>query len=288
MATADSPGPRRPRGRPRGRVESLIDWHDPDRNAHVLDWRQRAHEFGLVPVGDDADDSTAAVPDAPERLLHEEEPEAFEDQPSARPTRSLSATATTRSRPVPRTPTSIPRAHLSDAHRAAEAAFARDEQEIGRRIEVARSELLAEISAIPCALQTLTALADEIAAGTTPAAELILLPDGGELKPENIQPVLKAFARVRRLQKAGDEDGADEDTIAATLRDLPIRPSVLDDIVAELRRADEAFERAGRDRAGDAERRALEVQTGLPRRVFRQRFARVREREDAVMMPSAN
>jgi RNA polymerase primary sigma factor len=283
MATADSPAPRRPRGRPRGRAESLIDWHDPDRNAHVLDWRQRAHEFGLVPVGDDGDDSTAAVPDAPERLLHEEEPEAFEDQlvgetddePEGDGDDALEAGAHDADVDLVRTYlTHIARRKLLSA---------RDEQEIGRRIEVARSELLVEIASIPCALQTLTSLADEIAAGTTPAAELILLPDGGELKPENIQPVLKAFARVRRLQKAGDEDAVSADKIADTLRDLPIRPSVLDDIVTELRRADEAFERTGRDKTGDLERRALEVQTGLPRRVFRQRFARVREREDAVM-----
>jgi hypothetical protein len=31
---------------------SLIDWQEPENNAHVLDWRERAHEFGLMPVGD--------------------------------------------------------------------------------------------------------------------------------------------------------------------------------------------------------------------------------------------
>src|SRR5262249_40155679 len=75
----------RPRGRrPRGRRGSLIDWRDPDSNMHVLDWRERAHEFGLVPL-DPADDDVDPADggphlETPERLLHEEEPEAFEDQ----------------------------------------------------------------------------------------------------------------------------------------------------------------------------------------------------------------
>lgn len=30
--------------------ESLVDWRETERNARVLDWRERAHGFGLVPV----------------------------------------------------------------------------------------------------------------------------------------------------------------------------------------------------------------------------------------------
>ena len=42
------------------------------------------------------------------------------------------------------------------------------------------------------------ALADRIRTKGDPAAELILLPEGGELKPEHIEPVLKAFNRIKR------------------------------------------------------------------------------------------
>jgi RNA polymerase primary sigma factor len=75
------------------------------------------------------------------------------------------------------------------------------------------------------------------------------------------------------------------DLIGSILRELPIRPAVIDDIVAELRRIDGEFERLAREDAGehrDRARRALETQVGVSRRVFRQRFARVREREEAV------
>jgi RNA polymerase primary sigma factor len=61
---------------------------------------------------------------------------------------------------------------------------------------------------------------------------------------------------------------------------------VIDDIVTELRRLDQEFERIARERPGDHPdhaRRALEAHLGLSRRQFRQRFRRVREREDAVI-----
>ena len=70
--------------RRQARDTSLIDWDEPVRNAHVLDWRGRAREFGLLPAGDgDTDDAVVAAATPPERLLEEEEPEAFDEQPIA-------------------------------------------------------------------------------------------------------------------------------------------------------------------------------------------------------------
>ena len=64
--------------RRQARDTSLIDWDEPVRNAHVLDWRGRAREFGLLPAGDgDTDDAVVAAATPPERLLEEEEPEAW-------------------------------------------------------------------------------------------------------------------------------------------------------------------------------------------------------------------
>ena len=45
--------------------------------------------------------------------------------------------------------------------------------------------------------------------GEAPAAELILLPDGGELTPGHVQPVLDALAEVDAMVddiEAGDQD----------------------------------------------------------------------------------
>jgi CBS domain-containing protein len=58
---------------------SLVDWGDPERNARALDWRERAHMFGLVPV--ERRGPVEHVIEPPERLLFEEDPEAFEEQP---------------------------------------------------------------------------------------------------------------------------------------------------------------------------------------------------------------
>ena len=81
---------------------------------------------------------------------------------------------------------------------------ASEEQEIGERIEKARGELQAMLGMIPCAVRTMLALADEVRKGA-PAAELILLPDGGELKQDSIAPVLKAWRRSGRPGKRVDD-----------------------------------------------------------------------------------
>src|ERR671910_768898 len=62
-----------------GRPKSLIEWQDPSHQAHILDWRRRAHDFGLNGEGGARTEETPfAAP--PERILREEEPEAFEPQ----------------------------------------------------------------------------------------------------------------------------------------------------------------------------------------------------------------
>jgi RNA polymerase primary sigma factor len=75
-------------------------------------------------------------------------------------------------------------------------------------------------------------------------------------------------------------------SIAAILRDLPIRPAVIDDIVTELRQLDqefEAIERMPSDAGRTQTLRALETRAGISRRIFQQRFARVREKEHALV-----
>src|SRR3954470_109279 len=61
--------------------KALIDWNDPSKQAHVLDWRHRAQEFGLsVDTHDELEDAGQPFAPGPEQLLREEEPEAFDDQ----------------------------------------------------------------------------------------------------------------------------------------------------------------------------------------------------------------
>ena len=66
------PGDRRKRS-------SLIEWSDPSRQAHILDWHHRAHEFGLAV--EEHEDERQPFELEPRRVLADEEPEAFAPQP---------------------------------------------------------------------------------------------------------------------------------------------------------------------------------------------------------------
>jgi RNA polymerase primary sigma factor len=305
--------PKRSRGRTTSSdgstaVEPLVDWEEPERNAHVLDWRERAHSFGLIPLDDHAAIDPPIV-EPPDLLIAEEEPEAFDDQPVDDADRVALGRDELEEAPESRLPQEeldLVRVYLKHIGRR-KLLTAAQEREIGRRIEVARSELLSELMMIPAARQTFLALADTVRSHAAPAAELILMPDGGELKPEKVEPVLRAFAHVRELEqkiaerteRASDRHAAAakrekakndierfKEEILATVRELPIRPSMVDEVVAEVRRLNEQFESARALRAESERReqcRLLEARAGLAYQKFRRQCTRVLDREQAVL-----
>src|SRR5262245_56549743 len=175
---------------------SLIDWREPARNAHVLDWRERAHEFGLVPI-DESDEPGTSVEQPPGRLLEEEEPEAFRREPVGEDEYDQAAGEADESPDMSHEDLDLMRVYLRNVG-TRRLLKASEEQAIGRRIEVARSELQAAFAEVPCALRTLLGLAERVKRGGAPAAELILLPDGGELNAQNVAPVLDAFDQIAR------------------------------------------------------------------------------------------
>jgi RNA polymerase primary sigma factor len=290
---------------------SLIDWREPEANADVLDWRRRAHEFGLTPNEDEDEEAHespghSTVP--PDRLLREEDAEAFDDQPIADaegedPNRDDGDFPVASG--VPREELDLVRVYLGHVGRR-RLLKAREEQELGLRIEEARGALQGALAPLPCAVHTLISLASHVRAGRAPAAELILLPDGGELKPENVDLILTAFERVKRANARIDEclrRCSDKRASAATraafrktmseanaeiasiLRTLPLRPSLIDQIVAELREVErgfEALEHLPRE-SRTAARRALEERACLPRFRFGRAFAAVKANEAAVL-----
>ncbi len=283
-----------------------MDWQEPERNAHVLDWRERAHEFGLVPL--EPDEAIEPPVAEPERLLREDDPEAFEEQPLDHADEEALTEDELEQPPdsaVSRDEPDLVRLYLQNIGRR-KLLTAAEEQAIGRAIEGAREDLAASLMRIPAARASLLSLAERVRRGEAPAAELILLPDGGELKPDNVAPVLRALHKLRRLdrrigeirRRAADRrstaasrarrrDEADriEAEMGALLRGLPIRPSVIDDIVAELREIDRQIETATRA-APSPERtrtlRELQVRVGLSCRVFRERFAAVYQKQRAL------
>ena len=289
--------------------DSLIDWTQPDRNAHVLDWRQRAHEFGLA-GGEDAEEAAVLPPD---RLLREDDPEAFdrqalneEEEDDDEPLRRETKDELDGEEPVAgasREDLDLVRVYLKHVGKR-KLLKAKDEQEIGARIERARGELQATLGLIPCAVRTILSLADEVKKGA-PAAELILLQDGGELKTENVAPVLKALEKVRAARKRVDdwqrrcedkrstaasragyraEMAHADELISSIFRELPLRPSLVEDITTKLREVNaqfDALDNVPRPQR-TAMRHALEKRTGLPRRRFCEIAARAREQEEVI------
>jgi len=242
----------------------LIEWEDPSRQAHVLDWHHRAQQFGLD-VGEH--EESELVEDEPEAFApqlirgDEAEPEADEELPASGDRDELD----------------LVRLYLRHIgkRRLLKAA---EEQAIGLRIENAQRDLVLALADIPGAVNTLIALADRIRTNDDPASELILLPQGGELQDEHIAPVLKLFSRLKR--KKTPLDVKDRTQLAAQ----PIRPSLIDEIVLELTQVKAEFTELERvPKAQRAERcRALEARVGLPRAEFQKRFRRVDAAEDIV------
>jgi RNA polymerase primary sigma factor len=307
MATTRSPRQKSRRTQRPDPRASLIDWREPENNVRILDWRTRARDFGLNAVdGGDVEppdiDADADPAETAERVLRAEEPEAFDVQlleDEGAVVRREEVEEEPLAAGVDDSDLDLVRVYLRHIGRT-KLLTAAQEQQIGLEIEAARGELLARLAAIPMAMQTLLSLADCVRRGEAPAAELILLPDGGELQEGRVEPVLRALAKVKRLQRVINdwrclcEDrrstaitraeyrrqiGRATDTIGATLRDLPIRPSVIDDIVAELKRIQQEFEAARQNTV----RHAVEARAGLSRREFSVRFAAVEEAEAALV-----
>ena len=301
------------RGRPRKGSDSasLIDWREPENNAHVLDWRERAHEFGLMPAGEEEEEpETVVLP--PNRLLDEDEPEAYqarrpgydqepdeEEAPRARPDEEGRYEAG-----VSREDLDLVRLYLKTVGQR-KLLTAKQEQEIGRRIELARGEVQAALGTIPCALDTMLSLAAEVKKGSAPAAELILLPDGGELQPENVKSVLAAFQRMRNARRkveACQEKCRDRRSTAATragyiktmreanatiekeMRELPLRPSLIEQVIRELSEINKGFDDLDKMPVlqRTEARHALEKRAGMSRRKFCAAFALVRQQEEVV------
>jgi RNA polymerase primary sigma factor len=301
-SSAKAPSPGTLAFKPGRRRKSLIEWEDPSRQAHVLDWRQRAQEFGLdVEPREDHDDEHPFA--KPEALLQEDEPEAFADQPvdaEVEEEEDLEPHEAGTSRED----IDLVRVYLQHIGKR-KLLKAHEEQTIGKRIEDAQRDLVSALAEIPGAVQTLVALADRIRAKGDPAAELILLPEGGELREEHITPVMAAFARVKRRRNVIDKlreqignprcgvrarrrlveqfDRARK-ALAADLAAQPIRPSLIDDVVAELKEINEGLREAERLPRGERAQkcRQLEIRAGLPRQEFQKRLGRVDAAEDAV------
>src|SRR5256712_7522713 len=291
--------------RPSKRSKALVDWRDPSHQANVLDWRQRAQHYGLVPVDDQTDTlEEDHVPVEPHRLLEEEEPEAFNEQRVGEEFDAAELAHEPADTSLPHDEVDLVRVYLQHIGKR-KLLKQHEEVAIGERIERAQADLVKRLAEVPGALQSLVSLADRIRQRGEPAAELILLPEGGELQPETVAPVLRAFARIKRRRSVIENLRAQmenprvsaktrqsiqarleraREALVAELAAQPIRPALVDEIVVQLRQTEEEFRKLEHlPRAERAERcRELETRIGLSRAEFRRRFARVEAAEEVV------
>ena len=134
---------------------------------------------------------------------------------------------------------------------------AQQEVSLGRRIEVGQIQLRRALAGIPIATAQLLARVDRIRHAEVGLDEVIVLPEGGEPKPEEIKPLLAVFTRIRRLEREierlqeslqdkrrGKTTRANyhkwiaqnRAAIQTAVEKLPLKPGLVDQLVADVRR----------------------------------------------------
>src|SRR6266540_497815 len=145
---------------------------------------------------------------------------------------------------------------------------AEEEVTIGQRIEAGQIALRRVLGGIPLATCQLGALVDQVRREEIPLDDVILLPEGGELRPDEVRPMLAAVARIRRLQTEIERLEAalrtkkrrsaatranyhkwiaqNRAAIQTLMERLPLKPALVDQIVGEVREHAKRMERRSR------------------------------------------
>jgi RNA polymerase primary sigma factor len=186
---------------------------------------------------------------------------------------------------------------------------ARQEVEIGQRIERGQIRLRRALVGVPMAVRQLTDIGEQLRRDEVDPDDVIVLPEGGELDADEIKSVLNGFGRIRRLTREIERleqaltDGrrtsntranynkwieANREAIQKVVAEMPLKPALIDDLVARVRRHYEKISTAAtrirqrRSGAGLRELRALEADAGLPRRQLQAALAEIEESDRIV------
>jgi RNA polymerase primary sigma factor len=170
---------------------------------------------------------------------------------------------------------------------------ARQEVEIGQRIENGQIRLRRALVGVPLAVRRLSEIGERLRRQQLSVEDVILLPEGGEPNAQEVKAVLAAFARIRRLSRDNEriQSGlaakrrgarararalklltANREAIQKLIAGMPLKPALFDDLVAEIRRSYQRLTqqadsvRRHRTAAGVRELRALQQEVGLSRR----------------------
>ena len=177
---------------------------------------------------------------------------------------------------------------------------AEEEVSIGRRIEAGQIALRRSLGAIPMAVSTLLELVDKVRREEVPLDDVILLPEGGEPRPDEVRPMLAAVARIRRLQNEIERLEAslhakkrrsaatranylkwiaqNRTAIQTLMERLPLKPALVDDVVAKIRQHARRME----DMRRSQELKGLEQEAGLTRKALLGTLAEIERSDQAV------
>jgi len=177
---------------------------------------------------------------------------------------------------------------------------AEEEVSIGQRIEVGQIALRRALGRVPFATAKLLALVDRVRHEEIALDDVILLPEGGEPTPTEIRSSLAAFARIRRLEREierlqqalGDKRRSkttranynkwiaqNRASIQSVLENLPLKPALADQLVADLRQLAKRMNSALRSRA---ELRQLEQTAGVGRKALLSSLSEIEEYDRVV------
>jgi RNA polymerase primary sigma factor len=185
---------------------------------------------------------------------------------------------------------------------------ARQEVEIGQRIEHGQMRLRRALVGIPMAVRALSEVGDKLRRRQVDPDDVIVLPEGGELNEAEIRPVLSGFGRIRRLEREIERlqsslkvkrrsavtranyskwIAANREAIQKIVAEMPLKPALIDQLVADVRRhctrlADLASSRQREPAAIRREARVLEAEAGLPRRQLQAALAEIDESDRIV------
>jgi RNA polymerase primary sigma factor len=170
---------------------------------------------------------------------------------------------------------------------------ARQEVEIGRRIEEGQIRLRRALVGIPMAVRSLVEVGERLRHEQIAPDDVIVLPEGGEPDTAEVRSVLLAFARLRRLSREIERleaalgarrrsasaranyqkwIAANREAIQRVVGEMPLKPALIDQLVGRVRRHHaRTVDAAGHakrkpSRAARGELRELERLAGLPRR----------------------
>jgi RNA polymerase primary sigma factor len=139
---------------------------------------------------------------------------------------------------------------------------AAQEVAIGKRIEEGQQSILRTLAAIPLARRAILDAVGRAVRGEVPAAEVILLPDGGEADARALRPVKNALTRIRRLLGSASRRRADAQRLGELIAALPLNGNVVETALRDVRTACAHIATAARERR-PADARSLEREVGL-------------------------